>query len=299
MRVDEHRAAVQAAPPDARRKAAATDAVSPAAGNAAASAEQPGDTVAGTVDEVRSAVQTAGSEPTVFTVDYPGARAEPHLAEFVRANLPGLRHAELPLPKSLDAGDIVECRRLGHAALAGATGPVVLLAYCSGAAWGRYLIGTLPPGGEAPAFLSVNGSTLTQQEWFEEFVSLAGRFAPADDLRAVAAEQAVTGLGSDLESRCAAARDVLAVMCRELEKGLAQRLGLPLGRAAVETLKVQSTWLSYLGACVVVGTGPAEPVPGGERALPGIRLDQGARVADWLRLQLAALSAPVSGRAHG
>ncbi|GGZ20964.1 hypothetical protein GCM10010300_75990 [Streptomyces olivaceoviridis] len=113
----------------------------------------------------------------------------------------------------------------------------------------------------------------------------------------MAAEHTVTELGGDLRGRCAAAQDILAVMRRVLEKAMAERLGVPLGRAAREALKAQLTWLAYLGACVVVGAGPAEPVPGGERALPGVRLDQGARIADWLRLRLAALGAPGRGRA--
>ncbi|MDT0445421.1 condensation domain-containing protein [Streptomyces johnsoniae] len=242
----------------------------------------------GSVSELLAVVREAAGDPaptlTIFSVDYPGARAEPSLAAIVRDSLPGAKIVELPVPLSLDAEEIEECLRRGHALMGrDSSGPAAVLGYCSAAAWARHLVATLPGPDAAPALLSVNDNALTETDWYEEFTDLIGRLTPGADLAEVAPARIALPRDGDLSSRCAAARDALAVMRRILEGALEERFGTPLGRVARETLAVQLKWLSYLGSCVVVG---AEPGPVDERGLPGVRLDQGPRIFAWIRAEL-------------
>ncbi|MEV7596946.1 condensation domain-containing protein [Kitasatospora sp. NPDC089797] len=241
----------------------------------------------GPVTELLTAAREAAGEPaptlTVFSVDYPGARAEPALASVVRDSLPGADLVELPVPQSLDAEEIEECRRRGHALLArDTTGPAAVLGYCSAASWARHLVATLD-GETGPALLTVNGNDPTETDWYEEFAHLIGRFDAEADLTEVAPERIALPRDGDLRSRCAAARDTLAVMRRLLQGAVERRFGAPLGRVARETLDVQVKWLTYLGSCVVVGAGADRPE---ERSLPDLRLDRSEQVAAWLHAEL-------------
>ncbi|MEV5601818.1 condensation domain-containing protein [Streptomyces sp. NPDC052299] len=252
--------------------------------------------VAGRVDavpELLAVAEDAAGEPapvlTVHTVDYPGARAEPALAAFVREILPEADVVELPVPMRPDAAEIEECLRRGHDALGrSADGPAVVLGYCSAASWARHLIATLPDGAAAPALLSVNGTALTEADWYEEFGTLLLRAAPDADVAALTAAAPALPPGADLNGRLEAARDVLVLMRGHLESAMERRFGSPLGRVARETLDVQQRWLGYLGSCVALES-PADSVE--ERGLPGVRLDQGPRIGQWLRAELEASGA--------
>ncbi|MBC6447420.1 condensation domain-containing protein [Actinokineospora xionganensis] len=202
--------------------------------------------VADLAETVRRAVGDCADAVTVFTVDYPGARAEPALAAFIRESFPDTRAVELPVPRSVAAGEIEDCLRRGVDAVARVKGPKVVLAYCSASAWARYLRQSLP---EDVVLVCVSGNTLTEADWAEEFADIARRFHPEADLSALAPRIPRVG---DLAGRCAAAVDVVATMRSLLESAMRQRFGDTLGRVAKETIEVQLAWMAYLGTCVVL-----------------------------------------------
>ncbi|MFF8842747.1 condensation domain-containing protein [Streptomyces sp. NPDC015127] len=252
--------------------------------------------VAELVEVVGKAAGERQEELTVFTVDYPGARAEPALAAVVREAFPEVAVVELPVPRSLEPQEIEDCLRRCHDTVSRARGPRVLLSYCSASVWARHLVQTLAPqhaGGALP-LLSVSGNTKTEQDWVEEFAELIGRFDAGTDLSALAPERVAIPRTGSLVSRCAAAEGALTTMRRLMEAAMKQRFGDPLGRVARETMEVQLSWMAYLGSCVVLGTlTDAQDVE--ELSLPESRLDDRATVEDWLRPVLDRLGRPAAG----
>ncbi|OLF18503.1 condensation domain-containing protein [Actinophytocola xanthii] len=246
--------------------------------------------VAELVATVRDAVQRRETAPTVFTLDYPGARAEPALAPVLRERFGGLAVVELPVPRSLAEREIEDCRRRCGELVRRAEGPALVVAYCSAAAWGHHLVAEL---GETAVLLTVSGTVATERSWVEEFAVLVRRFDEGIDLSTV--EQKVVA-GSPAERR-AAAEDVLAEMRRLLTSAMTRRFGDPLGRVARETMEVQLSWLAYLGCCVALG-----PPPGRghteELHLSGTLADAAEELEDGLAPLLERLGHPATAGAE-
>lgn len=178
---------------------------------------------------------------SVFTLDYPGARAERALPAFVRETFPEVVVIELPVPKGLAAQEIDDCLARCRSLMSGAAGPGVVLAYCSGSVQGRHLAGSGVP------VVSISGTAPTAEEWVERFAGLVRNIDQDTDLSALDA------FILPEDGRHAAAVSLLATMHHILEMAMRARYGEPLHRAVRETMTAQLSWMAYVGSCVLLG----------------------------------------------
>ncbi|MFG2229861.1 condensation domain-containing protein [Streptomyces sp. NPDC048723] len=254
-------------------------------------------TVGDLVERVREAAGERAPELRVFTVDYPGARSEPALADFVRERFPACLVVELPVPRSLDGDEFRQALEASREAIGRVDGPGLVLSYCSASAWARYLTAEVAgAAGGKLRLLAVNGNTVTRADWVQEWAELVHRFAP--DAEPALPADAPGEAAATPEELWGAADRTLAAMGECLEDAYRTRFGDPLGRVARETMEVQLAWLAYLGGCTVLGAlagGSQE----GSFAFPGDLQDGAEELVARLRpeLVLPGASAGEDGRA--
>ncbi len=249
------------------------------------------------MERVREAAGERAPELRVFTVDYPGARSEPALADFVRERFPACLVVELPVPRSLDGDEFRQALEASREAIGRVDGPGLVLSYCSASAWARYLTAEVAgAAGGKLRLLAVNGNTVTRADWVQEWAELVHRFAP--DAEPALPADAPGEAAATPEELWGAADRTLAAMGECLEDAYRTRFGDPLGRVARETMEVQLAWLAYLGGCTVLGAlagGSQE----GSFAFPGDLQDGAEELVARLRpeLVLPGASAGEDGRA--